>query len=191
MEKFTGQVLLITGERNSGKTLLCKRVVEIARKANWQIKGLISPAILKGDQKAGIGVEDLFTGKRFMLARPPEETDAAAPVRTEGWVFDERCIAWCNNVLEQSTPTDLLVVDEIGPLELVQNNGWTAAIPAVASEKFHLALVVVRDELLHNLQERFPQADVVRVTTADRIDDLVEQMIGTMMSNQGILGELG
>ncbi|MEM5775115.1 MAG: nucleoside-triphosphatase [Anaerolineaceae bacterium] len=190
MEKYTGRVLLITGERNSGKTLLCKRMIEIARRANWQIKGLLSPAILKGDQKTGIGVEDLYTGKRFMLARLPEEADDGAPVRTEGWVFDERCVAWCNSVLEQATPCDLLVVDEIGPLELVQNSGWTAAIPAVATEKYHLALLVVRDELLATLQERFPEAVVVRVTPADRIDDLVEKIIGTIMSAQGSLGEV-
>ncbi|MCE5209625.1 MAG: hypothetical protein LLG42_15125 [Chloroflexi bacterium] len=189
MEKFTGQILLVTGARDSGKTLLCRRVVEIARKANWQVRGLLSPAIIKGDAKVGIGVEDLNSGKRFMLAHLPDENDAKAEIRTDGWIFDNRCVTWCNTVLEQSIPCDLLVIDEVGPLELVQNTGWTTALPAVDSGKFHLALVVVREELLSTLEQRWPKASTITVSTVERIDHMVENIIDVLMTNQELWGK--
>jgi nucleoside-triphosphatase THEP1 len=189
VEKFTGQILLVTGARDSGKTTLCRRMVDIARKANWQVKGLVSPAIIKGDVKVGIGVEDLGSGKRFMLARLAEEGDSDALLRTPKWIFDERCITWCNSVLEQAAPADLLVVDELGPLELEKNSGWTAALPLIDGKKYHLAIVVVCDEFLTTLQERWPAANTVTMTGANQIERIMENVIDLMMPKQKISGE--
>ena len=51
-------------------------------------------------------------------------------------------------LLEANPNCDLLVVDELGPLELVRGEGWQAALEALAQGGYCLALVVVRPELL-------------------------------------------
>jgi nucleoside-triphosphatase THEP1 len=188
MEKFTGQILLITGPRGSGKTTLCRRVIEVARQASWQVRGLLSPPIIKGSLKLGIGVEDLSSTKRFMLARLPDETDTGTEIQTDSWVFDSRCLSWGNTILEQSLPTDLLVIDELGPLEIERNQGWTAAFPVVESGQFHLALVVVREELLNTLLKRWPRASTIAVSSTERIDRLVEKIIEKLADLQGLIG---
>ena len=190
MEKYSGQILIITGPRGAGKTTLCREVIEVARRAGWVVRGVLSPAVIKGGLKIGIGVEDLGSGKRYLLARVPSEDDAPDPqaIRTESWVFDPRCLAWGNTVLEKAVPCDLLVVDEIGPLELEQNRGWTAGIPALDSRKFHLGVVVVREEMYQGMLKRWPHANVITVRDKGEIEGLLDKIIEKLVSLQGTPG---
>ena len=189
MEKYTGQILLVTGPRGAGKTTLCRRIVEVARQANWMIAGVSSPAIIKGGLKIGIGVEDLRSGRRFLLASLPSENEDPRAVRTEGWVFDPRCLKWSNGVLEKAVPCDLLVVDELGPLELEEGKGWMAGIGALESGKFHLGIAVVREELLNKLLYRWSRASVITVQNPQQIDDLVDKIIDKLLDIQGLMEE--
>ncbi|MCJ7623745.1 MAG: hypothetical protein MUO76_09600, partial [Anaerolineaceae bacterium] len=63
-----GHLLVITGWRGSGKTSLCRRVVEAARSTGWRVRGVLSPPVFKGDQKDAILIEDLSTGERRQMA---------------------------------------------------------------------------------------------------------------------------
>lgn len=187
MEKYAGQILLVTGPRASGKTTLCRRVINVARHASWQVAGVISPAIVKGGLKIGIGVEDLSSGKRYLLARLPSENENSNPLQTPGWTFDPRCMMWGNSVLQKSVPSDLLVVDELGPLELEQEKGWLAGIQALESGRFHLGLAVVREELLNKLLWRWPRANVVTVNNIYEIDSLVDKIIEKLLDIHGMM----
>ena len=88
------------------------------------------------------------------LARPGQNSD----IRTKRWIFNKGAITWGNQMLKGSVPCDLLVVDEVGPLELERGEGWTEAIPTVRSGLFKLALVAVRPELLDAARAIFPEA---------------------------------
>jgi nucleoside-triphosphatase THEP1 len=85
--------------------------------------------------------------------------------------------------LTRTTPCDLLVVDEIGPLELERRGGWENAFDVLRGRDFALALVVVRPELVIKAQLRLPDcATVVLTVTRENRD----QLPGTLM---GVLGE--
>ncbi len=51
-------------------------------------------------------------------------------------MFDPAVLAWGNQVLRDSIPTDLLIVDEIGPLEFNQAIGWVSAFDVLARSLF-------------------------------------------------------
>lgn len=81
--------------------------------------------------------------------------------------FDPEVLSWGADVLAHSTPCDLLVVDEVGPLEL-EGSGWAVGVDILRAGGFRLALAVVRPELLADVRARLPQARTVKVTLENR-----------------------
>ena len=160
-----GALMILTGSRGSGKTTLCRELAAAARRSGADVAGVLSPASFVGTRKVGIEAMDLRSGETRPLAR---RHDSARPGTLElcSWSFDERVLAWGNALLQSATPCDLLVVDELGPLELLEGRGWTAGLDAVDSGGYDRALVVVRPGLLEQARARWPRAVLVDVGDA-------------------------
>jgi hypothetical protein len=60
----------------------------------------------------------------------------------------------------------VLVVDELGPLELVRNQGWTAGLDVLRAGRYRLALAVVRPSLLACFEDRLGTSEFVRLEVA-------------------------
>jgi nucleoside-triphosphatase THEP1 len=174
IKPFASRLLILTGERGSGKTVLCSRLVEAARKSGWQVSGLVTPAVFEGGQKTAIDVMDLASGARRLLARVRREGDT--DIHTIHWTFDNQALDWGNRILEGSVPCNLLVVDELGPLELLRKQGWTAALDALASALFDLAVVVIRPELIEVARSLWPQAVEIVVKSPTQAAALADQI---------------
>src|SRR3990172_1791685 len=138
-------IVILSGESGSGKTTICARVVSLTRVRGLEVAGLLTPPRLAGGCKVGLDVEDIHTGQRRPLAERVGGTDGPA---TGSWHFHMDGLAWGTMVLGGATPCDLLVIDELGPLELLQDQGWTISLDQLRASRYHLALVVVRPALL-------------------------------------------
>jgi nucleoside-triphosphatase THEP1 len=170
---ITGQIFLITGERGSGKTGLCREISNRARQAGWDVAGLISPAVHTSGRKTGIEAVDLRTGQQLLLATPRQVNSPDNGLHTIGWAFDEDVTRWGDSVLANAVPCDLLVVDELGPLELERHQGWTAGLDVVTGSLYRAALVVVRPDLLDTALARWPESTIVDVEQGDALDHLM------------------
>lgn len=151
-----GSLALLTGGRGAGKTRWCEALVRAARGAGLAVGGLLSPPVLAEGEKRGIDLLDLATGERRTLAeraRPGLPGTAGL-----GWRFDPEALAAGNAVLERVTACDLLLVDELGPLELGREGGFTAAFGLLDTCRYGLAIVVVRPALLAVARERWKRA---------------------------------
>lgn len=155
-----GALAIVTGPPGCGKTTLCRALAEAARGAGRDVAGVLCPAVFEGPDKTGIAAVDLRGGETRPLARRrgPGGSAAAVPRR---WDFDEAALAWGDSLLARATPCDLLVVDELGPLEFDEGRGWTAGLGAVDSRDYGAAVVVVRGTLLARARARWPRAEVV------------------------------
>ena len=166
-----GNILILTGPRGAGKTTLCARLIDQARGAGWRVAGVLSLARVVDGEKTGIDVVDLLSHEWRALAvrsftRPSE-------IRTAGYAFDPQAMEWANQVLAGSGACDLLVVDELGPLELRRRQGWQAGLAALDGGKYCLALVVIRPELLEDAKLRWPQAEVIEILNIGELPEIV------------------
>lgn len=140
------KIVVLTGGRGAGKTTTCRRRVEAARLADWDAGGVISPARFEGGGKTGIWAEDLRTGERRLLAS--RVSGELTGHRLGPWTFDLQALEWGNQVITAAPPCDLLVIDELGPLEFNQNMGWDASFEVLRSQNYALAIVVIRPECI-------------------------------------------
>ncbi|WP_322508650.1 nucleoside-triphosphatase [Anaerolinea sp.] len=163
---------LVTGWRGSGKTTFCAGMVQAARQAGWDVAGLLSPAGFEEGRKTCIRAEDLRTGERRLLASISRQSDE--DLAFGDWFFNLQTLQWGNRVLQASTPCDLLVVDELGPLEFRLSQGWVSALEVLQRGGFRRALVVIRPELLEEARSLWRPDLIISLDKADRVEEKVE-----------------
>ena len=91
---------------------------------------------------------------------PASGGDRLAP----GFRFDPEVFERGARVLAHATPCDLLVVDELGPVELLGGRGWANALEVLRRGNFGTALVVCRPELLEVLEAKLGGSPSGRMT---------------------------
>lgn len=162
---------LVSGERGSGKTQVCAGLAQLLSLYNEDLGGVISPAVFTRGRKTGIEVYDLRTQQRRSLAglrSSDEPLESGAPA-TADWAFDAAALAWGNELLHQAVPCGVLIVDELGPLEFVEGQGWMAGLDALDSRKYRMAVATVRPTLLQTALQRWPKAQVHRLESSDDV----------------------
>lgn len=171
------EIVLISGEIQSGKTTFCLDLYHQALERKIQVGGLISPAVFVEDQKIAIDVLDLSSGEQIRLAVLNEGRNHL--VETKNWSFFPDSIEWGNQRLKEAVPCQLLIVDELGPLELVRNQGWVEGIKAVESRNFQTAVIVIRPSLLDEALMRWSGSRVIHLDPTDN-SILADQLLDSL-----------
>ena len=153
------KLVVLYGARGNGKTTFLMKVVPHLIQQCYCVSGVISPAIFKDNVKTGINIRNLSTGEERILAirRNNENLQDATP----GYEFNELNLLWGNEILRDAVPTDILIIDELGPLEIKFQKGWQFGVEAVESGNYDLCIVVLREELHTFVRDGWPITDWV------------------------------
>ncbi len=171
------RIAILTGPFGSGKTTACLQLAGLARQRGLDCAGVISPARFDGGVKVGIDVLDVRSGQRRPLA---EANNRPSELRTTRYRFDADAMAWGAGILNMACPCDLLIVDELGPLELEQGQGWINALDVLRDGQFEAAVVVVRPALLDAFCARM-QGLTVSVFTLPHSDLVLQSLLGVVL----------
>jgi nucleoside-triphosphatase THEP1 len=175
--------VLLTGERQVGKTTVCKQVMGLARGLGYDPAGVLAPALLDKDGfPVAYHALMVADGEQRLLARA--DGDLGGP-RTGRYSFDADVFSWMIGRLRGaiSQSCDLLIVDEIGPLELEQGEGLAPLLSDLSASGLPPLLLVVRPELAGRLQKRLPDIPLrtFTVTQENRQalpDAIVKELFG-------------
>jgi nucleoside-triphosphatase THEP1 len=123
---------------------------------------------------------DLSSGERRLLARMSLVTTGEQLGR---YSFYPDAIAWANEVLAAAVAArpDLLIVDEIGPLELERGGGLAPVLELLATGRARRALVVVRSWLLDALRARLPGIPAATFAVAVETRGSVPQQVASWL----------
>jgi len=168
-------LMIVTGWRNTGKTTFCQLMIEAARERNLSVSGILSPGVFENYQKIRIDMEDLRTGEKRVLAQKGNNPESEYDLPS--WFFEKENLSWGNTIFEQAVPTDLLIVDELGPIELEQNKGWVSALQALDSGQYQIAITVIRSELMPHARKRWPNAQIITLQSVNLVPSLTTEII--------------
>jgi nucleoside-triphosphatase THEP1 len=177
-------VVVLTGNRGVGKSTVCHKALAIAQAKGYVCGGVITTSHPDSARQ----VLNARTGQTRRLTLEPGLSNTNGAVVQGRFRFDAETMAWGNRILTRATPCDLLLVDELGPLEIERTQGWQRAFDVLLKGDYAMGLVVVRPRLLEPMRSRLPAASstVLHVTRRNR-DDLPNLLVDMLETRLGLL----
>ena len=161
-----GPLVVVTGPTGVGKSTVCRRVVDLVRSLGLAAGGIVTERRVDDGRGAGLDVVDVATDERRPLAEWDRVTGGATTGR---WHFHPEALVFGLARCGRVPPEALLVIDELGPLELLQHEGWAPLVPLLRA---HIGpvMVVVRPSLIAAFLVLADgcNPDTVEVTPAER-----------------------
>ena len=93
------------------------------------------------------------------------------------WRFDMQAVKWGNERLKTAENAQILLIDELGYLEIEENRGWKAGLDLLDSGKYCHAVVVIRPDLLKAARKRWRPAHFVAVQPNSNQEALAQKIL--------------
>ena len=180
-------LVLVTGTRQVGKSTACRRAVALMRRADLTVSGLLTERTGPHD----LSVLELHTGATYPLTLPfDDRTDR--PLMN--FRMDPEAMARSGAALAHGFPTDVVVIDELGPLEFRRGEGWAEALDHLRDRRYHVGILVIRPELLGVAVEALAKDayTVVNVTpeNRDRVPAIIAEIASATVAQHRTREEL-
>lgn len=154
------KVRLLVGNSGEGKTTRAAQVADLLRQRGWVVGGILAPGLWSDGKREGFDVVDLLDGRRAVLCR---RDGADGPV-CGPFYFHSEGLRLGREALRldrlRAAGADLVIVDEVGPLEL-SGEGWAPALDVLAAEWPGGMLWLVRRDLAEQVAKRWLAEEAV------------------------------
>jgi nucleoside-triphosphatase THEP1 len=139
-------IFILTGPVHIGKTTLLKKVVHELKKERIDVNGFLSEAVLERQEAIGYDLFDIKKEESIPFIRREGERDWQ---RVGQFSFIPQGLARAKEIIFRSKEDALLIVDEVGPLELGRRGLWPA-LEEVIFQPLKRSLLVVRENILED-----------------------------------------
>jgi nucleoside-triphosphatase THEP1 len=163
-------IVLLTGARQTGKSTLCRKLVYRLRENGYQVSGLLTRRTGSHD----LEVTEIHTASTYPLTLP---FDPQAERHLGQFLFSREAVERSNKALDSCFPTQVFILDELGPLEFTYHKGWVKVFRMLPEKQYRTAIIVIRPELLGQAIDAFCATvyTVVNVREENR-DTLVDKL---------------
>ena len=161
------RLIFVTGPPGIGKTSVLLRSVNGLKSRGYEIGGMISRDVREGGVRVGFEIMDFSTGQRGWLAHINQPTGPKISKYRVN-LTDLEAIG-VSSILDAIRNADIIIVDEIGPMELFSSGFKDAVIQAVESDKPVLGTIHfgLRNSFVSGLKNR-EDAEIFEVTYENR-----------------------
>ncbi|MDG6991315.1 MAG: NTPase [Nitrososphaerota archaeon] len=167
------KIWLVTGPPGVGKSTLVSRVVLKLKSAGVIVGGCVTAELRSGGARVGFEVRDLTSGRKGVLASVA--TKFGPRVGRYRVNLTDLAAVGAAGVDAAAASSEVVVIDEVGPMELVSPEFRRAVAKCIASGKPLLAVVHERleDDILSELKSKCRETFVLSVENRDEAADQV------------------
>jgi len=166
-------VIIVTGATGIGKTSVCRKLIELVRNRGYTCGGILT---YKGADKSII-IEDIQSGDKETLA---SINNVYHGLRTAKYSFNPKGIDFGIQAIDKGTSAAILVVDEIGHLEL-RAEGFVKVLELIKAGKVTNCILVIRRELLSTFLPQLPTTPFVFKTTVNSRNQLPQEIVSVLI----------
>lgn len=158
------KVYIISGHSNDEKTNWIMKSVEFLKEKNLSFAGVVAPGVWVDDEKTGIDSFLLPNEELVHLAvRKPDFSEGYS----RKWKIDDEVMKKINTHLGNLGDCNYVVIDEIGPLEIIKKQGFTNALKILEEGYYQNVIVALRPSLVERLKNIIHKDYEVQVLEVD------------------------
>lgn len=171
--------IFLTGPPRVGKTTVVLRVVEDLRRRGVKVGGMLSMEIQKGDVRVGFKIVDLGSGAEGILAHISQKT--GPKLGKYRVCLEDLEGVGAEAIIRACKLSEVIIIDEIGPMELYSNAFINAVSMALNSGKILLGTIHyrVRATLIDMIRSR-EDVEIITVTYDNR-DHLPKEVVNKIL----------
>ncbi|MEN8224648.1 MAG: nucleoside-triphosphatase [Bacteroidota bacterium] len=176
-------VVILTGEVQEGKTGFLLQLISLLKAKNLSMSGLIAKGVHDDTGRTGYDLTDLNSGDTIQYIRNKKLPDSYRYGKyyfsAEGQRFGEKVL---NNI--DAANTQLIVIDEIGPVEL-KGKGWAQEIERLVNNFGVPHLWVVRKQILKKAIRQWNVGEVMLIDIRnDDVEESAEEILAFLSREQ-------
>jgi len=177
VDKVSGtntKIFILTGNQGSGKTTFIKNLLELIGDS-YTTGGILSFGTWENNKRSSFYLKDLMTGKSELLC---DTNNSANSIPFRHFFFKPTGFNFGRLAIENAlhTGTNILVVDEIGPLEM-EGKGWASSVNKILHSSCKVIILTIRRSLVKDIIARWSlfNAEIVDVES-NQLKFLVKQI---------------
>ncbi len=172
-------VYIITGEQGAGKTSFLSALVELLKKNNIPVGGILAEGSWDNNKRSEFHLLDLSTGHRLPLASVKQRKNW---IQLGKFFFNPTSISYGNALLtgDEIEAKPIIILDEIGPFDL-QGELWATGLYKLRNNYTGILILSVRKKLVHTIIRHWNFSnveiiDITRVKAGDLLGRIVKQL---------------
>jgi len=161
------RLFFITGRPGIGKTTVLLNAANGLKTKGYSVGGMLSREVRQEGTRIGFEIIDFATGQRGWLAHVNQPTGPqVSKYRVNLHDLDQIGVNAIQNALKDA---EVVIVDEIGPMELFSSAFKQVIKKAIDSQKLVLGVIHhnARDPIINSIKER-NDVEIVEVTMGNR-----------------------
>lgn len=156
LKDIKNKYIIITGEKNSGKTTFLINLISYFIANNLDFGGIVTVKQMDDNDPASYHVVDLSNQKKELLC---STKTSKTMIKTGKYYFSETGISFGNEIITKAIfdKKGYIIIDEAGPLEL-RGEGWDRTLSLLddCNSRF---IITVRKSLLHKILDKYAIKD--------------------------------